>query len=260
LYIACGGEFSCACKPARHGLNKRPLWMSASVDDFKVTAVYAAFRCACPDNFMDQAVELVTGGRHVHCELVFLTTAADRSRSTLSTVASVYPHGVYASDVLSDPFYGVCDRKGRFMPVDVANGGSIGWEWLDITAAFDQGTEQRRRAFLWLLRRVGVAQYRKDTYVTFMLPCGRESYASVDDGVDVKTHYICSELVADTLFGFGNLTDAQSETLRQSCRRAMAPTEMTQKLSPSRLYKILVGFDGVSAVSSSSVRLLTRSI
>lgn len=229
-------------------------------DDFAVTAVYVAFRNAQSDAFIDQAINLLTGGEQVHCELVFLTTSDKSSQSTLATVGAIDPHGVYRSAVQQDAFFGVCDNNGKYLPVDVKNGGTIGWQWLDITMLFNQQLQQRNRALMWLLRRVGTARYRRDTYVTFLLPCGREGVVDVDDSVSVKAEYICSELVADVLLGFATLSAAQRDQLEASSQRMLAAVSSTQKISPASLYKTLSSFENVQELSSSQVRLLVRSV
>jgi len=229
-------------------------------DDFAVTAVYVAFRNARADAFVDQAINLLTGGDQVHCELVFLITSNKSSQSTLATVGAIDPHGVYRSAVQTDAFFGLCDNNGSYLPVDVKHGGTIGWQWLDITMLFNQHLRQRNRALLWLLRRVGTAGYRRDTYFTFLLPCGREGVVDIDDSVSVKDQYICSELVADVVLGFATLSSAQRKQLQASSQRFFAVESLTQKISPASLYTTLSSFENVQELSSAQVRLLVRSV
>lgn len=228
--------------------------------DVDVDAVYVCFRLANDANVLDRIVDVVTGGPEVHCEFVFYAQKQAEQQKTLLTVASVDPRGVYASTVGNDPFYGVCDTSGGFLPIDIKKP-LVGWVWLDVTTLFRNSAFSRREAMHWCLRRVGTAQYRKETYYTYMLPCGSNRIVAEDEGVGVKDRYICSEFIADVLLGFAHLTALQRNKIEGACRRAFGGTDVqTQKLSPHDLYETLQSFAGVETLDSPKIRLLVRSV
>ena len=228
--------------------------------DVDVDAVYVCFRLANDGNVFDRIVDAVTGGPEVHCEFVFYAQKQAEGQKCLLTVASVDPRGVYASSIGNDPFYGVCDTSGAFLPIDIKKP-FLEWVWLDVTTLFRKSAFSRREAMHWCLRRVGTAQYRKETYYTYVLPCGRNNIVSEDQGVDVKDRYICSEFIADALLGFAHLTGLQRNKIEAACRRALGSIDFqTQKLSPHDLYETLRSFTGVEQLDSQKIRLLVRAV
>jgi hypothetical protein len=195
----------------------------ARVDD-----VYVVWRkqTACA---LDRLTAAVAGGPHVHCEMVFAVAplAQARERSLLA-VASIYPRGVYASDLCTDKFYGV---SGDRDPGD--------WQWtcMNVTRWFPTAAD-RMDLWQWSAAKVGACGYAVGAAAAFAAPCGGGGVFYGSDVAD-KPSYLCSELVADALFRAAR--DERPEAapalagLAARCKASMFARGGTNKVSPQAL-------------------------
>lgn len=213
----------------------------------KICAVYLVFKHE-QGELIDQVVRWVTGGKHVHVETVFVI---QHKPVSVLAVGSLYPQGVYASDVLKDPYYHLYSHTGSSLPVDTKRG--LGWTWVDITATF-ANDHYRQNALDWAITQVKHVQYRTSAFVTFPMPCSSSTTRS-------KRKVICSEFCADMMLKFCTPETHHRilPSLNQHCERLGGLVQGgTEKLSPQALYETLQSTGVGIVVPSATVRQLMR--
>jgi hypothetical protein len=216
----------------------------------RVADVYVLWKRAEAASLVDGLTAAVAGGPHVHVELCFRCSALPAGEAwSLLTVGSIWPMGVYASDVLTDAFYGVAAPPRGGPPADA-------WTWLNVTAWYPTPAE-RLELWRWSAAKVGPCGYATRSAAAFCLPGGD----GVRYGADVldKRGYLCSELVADGLFRAmappGHAAhDPAVRGLALRCRGSGWAAGGTSKLSPQALYEFFSEEGRSVAVGQADVR------
>jgi hypothetical protein len=196
----------------------------ARVDD-----VYVIWRKQTA-SVLDMVTAAVAGGPHVHCEMCFRVASSDKPHAwSLLTVGSIYPIGVYASDVCADKFYGVS--------ADRAAGGAWDWTCMNVSKWFPTGAD-RLALWKWSAAKVGDCGYAVGAAATFAAPCGGSGVAYGADVAD-KPRYLCSELVADALFRAGHEGTPALAGLAARCKSGIFAYGGTNKVSPQDLLNFI---------------------
>jgi hypothetical protein len=210
--------------------------MAAPAGVARVAEVYVLWKHCVEGSVLDMLTAAVAGGPHVHCELCFRCSAARSGQDwSLLTVGAIWPLGVYASDALTDPFYGVTPAALPGQPAPPR------WTWLNVTQWFPL-EPQRLELWQWSVEKVGVCGYGARSAAGFCLPGG--GGVAYGAAVADKPRYICSELVADGLFRNAaapghHLHDPAICGLAFRCREGLFAAGGTSKLSPQALYEFL---------------------
>lgn len=222
-----------------------------------VAGVYLIFKHENGE-FIDRVVRWVTGGKHTHVEFAFVMTEGRQSR--IFTVGSLWPLGVYASDLLHDPFYNLYEKNGKRKAVDVNRG--LGWTWVDITQMFTS-VVQRDEALVWAMNRVGKSKYRTSVFGTWLLPYSHSTLILQNEdhhraAIPKKT-YICSEFCADIMIAFGKTNEEWNACVKESCERLGGLWQGdTQKLSPAGLFRATVDSKLGKQLDPLTVRLMVQ--
>lgn len=221
-----------------------------------VTGVYLIFKHES-GHWVDKLVRWVTGGIQVHVEFAFILS--DSTQSQIVTVGSLWPYGVYSSNLFKDPFYNLYEANGSFKNIDIHKG--LQWSWVDLNTIFNS-TVQRNEALIWAMNQVGKRKYRTSVFATFLLPYTHSSTVK-DPGSShtliPKNTYICSEFCADIILAFGSCSDKLRSEIIASCERLGGLWHGdTQKLSPSDLFKAIVHTGSGKLIDPLTVRVMTR--
>jgi hypothetical protein len=217
-------------KPRPAGRSVRPA--------VRAVRAFVAYRI-CGTAVEDRVVARLTGGRQVHCEMMYQLREAG-SVDRLVAIGSIYPDGVYMSDVFRDPFYGICDSDGKHLPVQLLQGmGSGGWEWHDVTEMFG-APAQMQRAFEWNHGQVGMAAYNSRAILSYPFPCARSGTPHLPGApAGSKGAYTCSELCADTLVAFSADRALRADVLVAQQRLGGCVHGDTGNVSPHALHAVV---------------------
>lgn len=219
---------------------------------------YVAYR-QCSRSIEDRIVAKFARGPCVHCEMAFLVEETNTAKRTLVAIGSIYPGGVYASDVFKDPFYGVCARDGKLLPVQIDKSeGEGGWKWHDISNVFEL-PHNMQSAFDWAIDAVGTSKYHTSAVLTFPLPC---SFGVEEQTLPSKhkLRYTCSEFCADCIRQFAKDSALRHDIDTSSQRFWGVGVASTCKISPQCLYDIVERDGRAQEETGVSLRLLATGL